>query len=54
MSWRHLPVVRHPCADLLLIQLLGILVHPFLGNQPLRRGSPTDDHAGAPRLIPRG
>ena len=37
MRWRELPVVRHPCADLLLIQLLGILVYPFLGDQPLGR-----------------
>ena len=37
MRWRELPVVRHPCADLLLIQLLGILLYPFLGEQPLGR-----------------
>lgn len=37
MNWRHLPVVKHPCAVLLLIQLLGILVYPFLGDQPLGR-----------------
>jgi hypothetical protein len=37
VRWRELPVVRHPCADLLLIQLLGILVYPFLGDQPLGR-----------------
>ncbi|QIK77380.1 two pore domain potassium channel family protein [Nocardioides piscis] len=37
MNWRRLPVVRHPCADLLIVQLLGILVYPFLGDQPLGR-----------------
>lgn len=37
MNWRHIPVVKHPCADLLLIQLLGILAYPFLGDQPLGR-----------------
>lgn len=37
MDWRRIPVVRHPCADLLIIQLLGILVYPFLGNQPAGR-----------------
>lgn len=37
MNWRRIPVLRHPCADLLLIQLLGILVYPFLGDQPLGR-----------------
>jgi hypothetical protein len=37
MSWRDIPVVRHPCADLLIVQLLGILVYPFLGDQPLGR-----------------
>ena len=37
MNWRTIPVVRHPCADLLIVQLLGILVYPFLGDQPLGR-----------------
>lgn len=37
MNWRKIPVVRHPCADLLLIQLVGILVYPFLSDQPLGR-----------------
>jgi hypothetical protein len=37
VNWRHIPVVKHPCADLLLIQLLGILIYPFLGDQPLGR-----------------
>jgi hypothetical protein len=37
VNWRHIPVVKHPCADLLLIQLAGILVYPFLGDQPLGR-----------------
>lgn len=37
MNWRHIPVVKHPCADLLIIQLVGILIYPFLGDQPLGR-----------------
>ena len=37
MNWRTIPVIRHPCADLLIVQLLGILVYPFLGDQPLGR-----------------
>jgi hypothetical protein len=37
MNWRTIPVVRHPCADLLIVQLLGILVYPFLGDAPLGR-----------------
>lgn len=37
MRFRDMPVVRHPCADLLLVQLLGILIYPFLGDQPLGR-----------------
>lgn len=37
MNWRTLPVVRHPCADLLIVQLLGIVMYPFLGDQPLGR-----------------
>ncbi len=37
MNWRHIPVVKHPCADLLIIQLAGILIYPFLGDQPLGR-----------------
>lgn len=37
MDWRRLPVVRHPCADLLIVQLLGIVIYPFLGDQPLGR-----------------
>lgn len=37
MDWRRIPVLRHPCADLLIIQLLGILIYPFLGNQPAGR-----------------
>ena len=37
MDWRRIPVVRHPCADLLIIQVLGILVYPFLGDQPAGR-----------------
>jgi Ion channel len=28
---------RHPCAVLLMVQLAGILVYPFLGDQPLGR-----------------
>lgn len=30
-------VKRHPCAVLLVVQLLGIVVYPFLGDQPLGR-----------------
>ncbi len=30
-------VRRHPCAVLLLIQLAGLLVYPFLGDQPVGR-----------------
>ena len=37
MRLRDVPVIRHPCADLLLVQLLGILIYPFLGDQPLGR-----------------
>ena len=37
VDWRRIPVVRHPCADLLIVQLLGILVYPFLGDQPTGR-----------------
>lgn len=37
MSWRHIPVIKHPCADLLIVQLLGILIYPFLGDQLLAR-----------------
>lgn len=37
MNWRHIPVVRHPCADLLIVQLLGILIYPFLSDQLLAR-----------------
>ncbi|WP_457206188.1 ion channel [Nocardioides sp. P5_C9_2] len=37
MRLREIPVVRHPCADLLIVQLLGILLYPFLGDQPLGR-----------------
>ena len=37
MNWRRIPVLRHPCADLLIIQLLGIIIYPFLGEQPLGR-----------------
>lgn len=37
MNWRHIPVVKHPCADLLIIQLVGILIYPVLGDQPLGR-----------------
>jgi hypothetical protein len=37
MNWRTIPVVRHPCADLLIVQLLGILVYPFLGDAPMGR-----------------
>jgi hypothetical protein len=37
MNWRTIPVVRHPCADLLIVQLLGILIYPFLSDQPLGR-----------------
>lgn len=37
MNWRRIPVLRHPCADLLLIQLIGIVVYPFLSDQPLGR-----------------
>jgi hypothetical protein len=34
---RHVPVLRHPCANLLIVQILGILVYPFLGDQPAGR-----------------
>lgn len=34
---RSLPVLRHPCAVLLIVQLLGILVYPYLGDQPSGR-----------------
>jgi Ion channel len=37
VNWRNLPVVKHPCAVLLLIQLAGIVIYPFLGDQPLGR-----------------
>jgi hypothetical protein len=37
MRLRDVPVLRHPCADLLIVQLLGILIYPFLGDQPLGR-----------------
>jgi hypothetical protein len=37
VNWRNIPVVKHPCADLLIVQLLGILLYPFLGDQPLGR-----------------
>jgi hypothetical protein len=37
MRLREIPVLRHPCADLLIVQLLGILIYPFLGDQPLGR-----------------
>jgi hypothetical protein len=37
VNWRHIPVLRHPCADLLIVQLLGILAYPYLGDQPLGR-----------------
>jgi Ion channel len=30
-------VKRHPCAVLLAVQLLGLLVYPYLGDQPLGR-----------------
>lgn len=30
-------VRRHPCAVLLVVQLLGLIVYPFLGDQPLGR-----------------
>jgi hypothetical protein len=36
-TWRTLPVIRHPSADLLIVQLVGIVVYPFLGGQPLGR-----------------
>ena len=29
--------VKHPSADLLIVQLLGILIYPFLSDQPLGR-----------------
>lgn len=38
MDWGRVPVVRHPCANLLIVQLAGILVYPFLGDQPVARG----------------
>jgi len=38
VNWRRLPFVQHPCAVLLVVQLLGILIYPFLGDQPLGRG----------------
>lgn len=37
MRLRDVPVLRHPCADLLIVQLVGILIYPFLGDQPLGR-----------------
>ncbi|WP_036492438.1 MULTISPECIES: ion channel [Nocardioides] len=37
MNWRRIPVVKHPCADLLIVQLLGIVIYPFLGDAPLGR-----------------
>lgn len=37
MNWRKIPVLRHPCADLLIIQLLGIMIYPFLGEQAVGR-----------------
>ncbi|MCW2832670.1 MAG: Ion transport 2 domain protein [Nocardioides sp.] len=37
MNWRSVPVIKHPCADLLIIQLMGIVIYPFLGEQPLGR-----------------
>jgi hypothetical protein len=37
MNWRTVPVVRHPSADLLIVQLAGIVIYPFLGGQPLGR-----------------
>lgn len=37
MNLRTVPVLRHPCADLLIVQLLGIVIYPFLGDQPLGR-----------------
>ena len=36
-TWRTLPVIRHPSADLLIVQLLGILIYPFLSDQPFGR-----------------
>jgi len=33
----RVPVLRHPCGALLLVQLLSLLVYPFLGDQPLGR-----------------
>jgi hypothetical protein len=36
-TWGTLPVIRHPSADLLIVQLVGIVVYPFLGGQPLGR-----------------
>ena len=24
-AWRRIPVIKHPCADLLIVQLVGIL-----------------------------
>lgn len=37
MNWRRIPVIKHPCADLLIVQLLGILIYPFVGDQLLAR-----------------
>ncbi len=37
MRVREIPVFRHPCADLLIVQLLGILIYPFLNDRPLGR-----------------
>ena len=34
---RRVPVLGHPCGNLLVVQLLSILVYPFLGDQPLGR-----------------
>lgn len=36
-SLRSIPGLRHPCAVLLIVQLLGILAYPYLGDQPLGR-----------------
>lgn len=33
----RVPVLKHPCGNLLVVQLLSILVYPFLGDQPLGR-----------------
>lgn len=37
MKIAQFPILRHPCAVLLIVQLLGIVVYPFLSDQPVGR-----------------